>query len=238
MKYQSSKMWILILFGPPGAGKGVQASLLSEKLNLFHLEASKLIEGQIMKAKKGAFIKIGGKKCFLAKEKKFWKTGKLCSPEFVSFLVKNKIKELAKLRKSLLMEGTPRNVIDAKEIIPLLKKLYDLKNIKIIFLEISPAETLRRNSRRRICQLMRHSILYSPETKNLKHCPLDGSKLLKRKGLDDPKTIKVRIEEYKEKTLPLLNYFKKEKLKVKKIDGSLTPAEVFDSILRVLKRKR
>lgn len=238
MKYQNLKMWVLILFGPPGAGKGVQAVLLSEKLNLYHLETSKLLERQIMKASKGAFIKLGEKKYFLAKEKRLWKTGKLFSPELVSFFLKNKIRELAKLRKSLLIEGTPRSITDAKEIIPLLKKLYGLKNIKIIFLEINPNETLWRNSRRRICQLMRHSILYSSETKNLKYCPLDGSKLLRRKGLDDPKTIKIRIEEYNEKTLPLLNYFKKEKLEVKKIDGSPAPAKVFDSILKALTGKR
>ncbi len=227
-------MQVLILFGPPGAGKGVQATLLAEELNLYHLEPSKIIEEQIMKAAKGAFAEIKGKKYFLAKEKKFWRTGKLCSAEVISFWLENKIRELAKLGKNLLIEGAPRTLTDAERIIPVLKDLYGAKNIVIIFLEISPQETLWRNSHRRICQLMRHSILYSSETKNLKYCPLDGSKLVKRKGLDDPATIKIRLKEHREKTLPLLKYFKKEKMKVKKIDGSLSPAEVFKSILKTL----
>lgn len=228
-------MQVIILFGPPGAGKGLQASLLSNKLTLYHLEASKIIEANIKDKKPEAFIKIKDKKYFLAKEKKLWVTGKLCTPIVVSYWVKNKIKEIAKLKKGVLLEGTPRSLGEAKEIISLLKKLYNPKNIKILFLEIIPEETLYRNSHRRICQLMRHSILYSVETKNLKFCPLDGSKLLRREGLDDPETIKNRIKEYQKRTLPLLKYFEKQGLKVKKIDGSLPPVLVFESILDHLK---
>ncbi|MCD6148360.1 nucleoside monophosphate kinase [bacterium] len=229
---KSSK--VIILLGPPGSGKGTQAILLSEKLNLYYIETSKIIEANVMKAKKGEFISIKGNKFPLAKEKKLWKTGKLCTPEVVSFWVKEKIKELSKEKKGLVFAGSPRTLYEGKEVIPLLKKLYGRKNIKIILLHISAEETIFRNSHRRICQLMRHPILYSEETKKLKRCPLDGSKLLKRKGLDDPKVIKVRIKEYKERTLPLLDYFQKENLKIKKINGSLPPADVFKNILKSL----
>ncbi|MFQ6049925.1 MAG: adenylate kinase, partial [Candidatus Paceibacterales bacterium] len=70
---------------------------------------------------------------------------------------------------------------------------------------------------------------------NLTKCPWDGSKLIRRKKLDDPETIKIRLKEYKERTLPLFDYFKKEKLKVKKINGSPPPATVFKNILKALK---
>jgi len=56
---------------------------------------------------------------------------------------------------------------------------------------------------------MRHSILFNDETKDLTICPLDGSKLVKREGLDDPKTIKVRLKEYAERTYPIFDYFEK-----------------------------
>ena len=78
---------------------------------------------------------------------------------------------------------------------------------------------------------MRHPILYSKETEKLKRCPLDGSKLLKRKGLDDPEVIKVRLKEYQERTFPLIEYFEKEGLEVQKINGSPPPADVFKNIL-------
>ena len=228
-------MKVIILLGPPGSGKGTQAGLLAEKFNLYHLETSKLIERIIKSAKKGDFIKINGKKYDLEKEKKLWREGILCSPPFVTYLIKEKIKELNKEKKGIVFSGSPRTLYEGKEIMPILEKLYGKKNIEIILIEVSIRESIFRNSHRRICELMRHPILYSRETKNLKICCLDGSKLIKRKGLDGPETIKVRLKEYKERTFPLFSYFKKGNLKVKKINGSVSPVTVFEKILKILK---
>lgn len=230
------KPLVIIIFGPPGAGKGTQASLLAEKFNLYYLETSKILEEVFSESKKKFFV-IEGRKYSLKEEKKLWEGGKLCSPPFVTFLIKEKIKKLFQEGKNLVLAGSPRTLYEGKEIIPLLKKLYGEKNIKVVLLEISPKETILRNSHRRICQLFRHPILYSKETANLKICPLDGSKLLKRKGLDDPETIKVRLKEYKERTYPLIEYFKKEGLYIKKINGSPPPATVFENILKALQMK-
>lgn len=226
---------VIILLGPPGSGKGTQAKLISEKLNLDYIETSKIIEANVMRAKAGDFVEIKGKKYLLLKEKILWKTGKLCTPEIVSFWVKRKIKELSKEERGLVFAGSPRTLIEGKEITPLLKKIYGQENIKIFLLEISPEETIFRNSQRRICELLRHPILTTPETAKLTSCPLDGSKLLKRKGLDDPEVIKVRLKEYKERTEPLIDYFKKEGLKVKVVNGEQSVAEVFKDILKFLK---
>lgn len=80
---------------------------------------------------------------------------------------------------------------------------------------------------------MRHPILYSKETKNLKLCPLDGSKLIRRKD-DEPEVIKIRLKEYKERTFPLVKYFKERKLKVKEINGLGSVAAVFKRVLKAL----
>jgi len=225
---------IIILLGPPGAGKGTQAELLSEKLNFYYFETSKIIESKVMSAKKGDFVEIEGKKYSLLKEKKLWQTGKLCTPEVVTFWVKEKIKKLAKEKKGIVFAGSPRTLYEAKEILPLIKKLYGKENIRVLLLDIPPEVTIFRNSHRRICELRRHPILYSKETEKLTRCPLDGSKLIKRKGLDDPEVIKVRLKEYEQRTLPIIEYLKKSGLKIKKIDASLTPAEVFFKILKAL----
>jgi len=233
-KKSKKKGSVVILFGPPGAGKGTQGELLSEKLNLYYLETSKLIEDCVMNAKKGEYMVVDGKRYYFDKERENWKQGILCSPPFVTGLVIKKIKELALEGKGILMSGSPRTVFEAQKEVPLLKKLYGKDNIKVILIEISPEETLWRNSHRRICKLMRHPILYTKETKDLKICPLDGSPLLKREGLDDPETIKVRLKEYKQRTFPLLQYFKKQKIKVKKVNGEGTVEEVFKRILEAL----
>ncbi len=229
-----NKKLVLILMGPPGAGKGTQAELLADKLNLYYFETSKILERKFKEAKKGEFVIVEGKKYFIKDQKKLWLEGKLCDPPFVTYLVKEEIKKLFREGKNLVLAGSPRTLYEGEKLIPFLKKLYGSKNIKVVLLEISAKETIFRNTHRRICELMRHPILYSKETKNLKHCPLDGSKLLKRKGLDDPETIKVRLKEYKERTLPLIDFFKKQKLKVIKISGSPPPAVVFKNILKSL----
>ena len=81
----SNKKQIIIFLGPPGAGKGSQAGLLSERLSLFNFETSKIIEEGFGESKKGGFVKVGKEKYYLAKEEELWKKGILCSPPFGDF---------------------------------------------------------------------------------------------------------------------------------------------------------
>ena len=66
---------VIFLFGPPGAGKGTQAELLADRENLHYLESSKVIEFNIMKAERGGFEVIHGKKYSLVREKELWRKG-------------------------------------------------------------------------------------------------------------------------------------------------------------------
>jgi len=231
----------IILFGAPGAGKGTQAELLADKLNLYYFETSKILEQSFLSAEGNLsdkqIIEADGKKYNILDEKKLWQEGLLCHPPFVVYLVEKEIRELSKQGKNLVLAGSPRTIYEGEKMIPVLKELYNSENIRVILIDIRPEETMFRNSHRRICQLMRHPILYNEETKNLKICPLDGSKLIKRKGLDDPETIKVRLEEYKKKTYPVLEIFKKERIEVSKINGEQTVANVFNDILEAINKK-
>ncbi len=225
---------VVIIMGPPGSGKGTQAELLADRFSLYYLETSKVLEAKIMNAKKGEFVAVGNKKYFLSDEKKKWQTGFLNSDPFTNFLMRERISEYFAKGESLLLAGSPRSVDQAQDLMPFLKKLYGAKNIKVILLEVSARESIFRNSHRKICELMRHPILFSKQTIKLKSCPLDGSKLLQRKGLDDPKTIRARLEVYKNITLPMVDYFGAQGIPVKKINGSPAPAIVFKNILKAL----
>lgn len=224
---------VIIILGPPGSGKGTQAEIISAKFSLYYLESAKIIDANLVNVKEGDFVDVDGKKYFLTEEKELRNKGILMSPPLITFWMKNKIKELAESGKSLVMAGSPRTLYEAKEVMPLLKELYDFENIEIILITLSEEEAAFRSAHRRICSLVRHPILYYEETKNLKICPLDGSELITRKD-DNPEVIKKRMIEYKERTLPLLDYLKKEGYRVKEVAGQDTPAELHEDILKAL----
>lgn len=227
---------VIIIFGAPGAGKGTQAGLLAEKFSLYYFETSGIIE-KIIANTKEEFIEEDGEKFYFAKEEQLWKEGKLWDPPFVVHFAKKKIRELAKEDKSIIFAGSPRTVYEAKTEIPLLKELYGKENIKVFLIEISPEQTIFRNSHRKICELMRHPMVYSKETENLEFCPLDGSKLQKREGLDDPESIKVRLDEYKNRTVPIFEIIEKEGIEINKINGEQPVADVYENILSFLEAR-
>ena len=220
--------------GPPGSGKGTQAELLAEKFGLFQWETSSIIGRILEQAKKEEFVIIGGKKYYFEDQREIRRKGLLWDGRFIFYFTKEKIEELAKEGKGIIMSGSPRNVGEGEILIPFLKKLYVAKNIMVIVLKLSPKQTLWRNSHRRECELTTHSILYTEETKKLTKCPLDGSKLVSRKD-DKPEVIETRLKEYREKTFPLIESLKKQGLKVKEINGEQPVANVFKDILKTLK---
>ncbi|MDP2637071.1 MAG: nucleoside monophosphate kinase [bacterium] len=224
----------IIVMGSPGAGKGTQAELVSQRLNLTYLETSKLLEEKFRAPKEGEYVEAEGKKYFLTEEKKLWETGFLNSPPFVTAIVVEKIQKLFSQKKSVLFAGSPRTLEEGRVEMPLLAKLYGKENIFIIVLEVREEEVAFRNAHRRLCQLMRHPILYSKETETLQFCPLDGSPLVRREGLDDPEVMHVRLKEYRERTEPLLRYFKEEGFTVHTINGAQSVADVFGDIVKVL----
>lgn len=223
----------VIIIGPPGSGKGTQAELLADRLGIFHLETSRTIDRNLKNIKKDDFVVVDGKKISLIKEKKIRDAGELMSPPLISFWTKKEVQRLQEEGKGLVFSGSPRTVYEGEHVIPFLKDIYGLKNIKVILIKISEKETIHRNSNRRVCELLRHSIIFTEETKNLTKCPIDGSKLLIRKD-DNPDVIKFRLKQYKERTLPLIEYFKKQKLDIKEINGEQSVADVFKDILKSL----
>ncbi|MFA5348755.1 MAG: nucleoside monophosphate kinase [Candidatus Paceibacterota bacterium] len=228
---------VVIIMGPPGSGKGTQALLLVDKFGLYYYEPSKIIEAKVMNAKKGECEVLNGKKYPLLEEKKRWLTGILVSPELISSWGKSIFEKVAASNQGIVLAGTPRTLYEAENVMPVLEKLYQKKNIKTIYLTLKPEDTMYRNSHRMICTLMRHPILYNNDTKHLKTCPLDGSKLVERKGLDDPESIKVRLQEYKNRTMPVVDYLKKNKYFVKTISAAPAPSVIFNNILKALDLK-
>ena len=112
-------------------------------------------------------------------------------------------------------------------------KLYGKKNILVLELKVSDKEAIWRNVRRKICSKCRYPVPYTKETQKLTKCPKCGGLLVVR-NLDTEKTMRVRLKEYKNRTYPLLDYFKKIGIPVKKINGEQSIENVFEDILKVV----
>ncbi len=224
---------VLVLFGPPGAGKGTQAELLTQKFYFYNLDTSRVLEEKFKNAKPGEKIEISGEVFDVAEEAQKRHKGVLVSVGFTAFLMNKRIAEIHGLGKSLILSGSPRSVAEAEIEMPALEELYGKENITVLYLDLTPEQTMFRNSNRRICELMRHSILYIPENATLKRCPLDGSRLVRR-DLDTPETIKLRLEEYAQTTLPLKNYYQEKGFNFKTINAGQFVEDVFADILAAL----
>lgn len=227
------KKFVIIIIGPPGAGKGTQAELLAEKLNLFYFETSRILEKSWVKATEDDYIEVEGKKFYLLDEKKLFDNGILCSPPFVTFMVKKKIKELADSNKSIVIAGSPRTLYEGKKIMPLIVDLYGVENILTLELKISDKEAIWRNTKRRLCSKCRYPVPFTEKTQGLKKCPKCGGKLITR-TLDKADIIKTRLKQYKNRTYPLLKYFQQIGIKVKQINGEQSIESVHKDILKAI----
>lgn len=221
---------LVILFGAPGSGKSVQSNLLTEKRKMLRLESSKALEKVFLNAKEKE-IEINNKKYNLEEQEKRWREGLLCEDEFVSFVIKEGLNKLKEKEETILIDGYPRTESQAKIAVPLFLSYYSAADILVIFLNVDEEESIKRNISRRVCSLMRHSIIDTKETKNLTICPIDGSSLEKR-AVDKEDIIKKRLKLFKEKTLPVLDYFASQKITVTYIDGSGTISDVFFRALK------
>ncbi|MBI4138321.1 MAG: nucleoside monophosphate kinase [Candidatus Wildermuthbacteria bacterium] len=231
---RSSNPRVVLLFGPPGAGKGTQAELLAERFGWSHVESSKFLEHWITTTPSEARVEIEGNFYTAQDQQKKWETGILMDPPLVAYLLKGEVRRLRETGQSIVTSGAFRTLYEAQSALPLAFELYGKENIRVVSLNLSEDGSVFRNSHRRICSLLRHPVLYGEETKNLTACPLDGSLLLKRKGLDDPETIRVRLREYNERTKPVFQYLESQGLPAVDVNADQTPSRVFEDIQKAI----
>ena len=228
-----SKERLYIFLGAPGSGKGTQTLLLADKLRLARIEMSKLLEERFLKAQPGEYVESGGKKYYVARQQELWKSGVLNETPFVADTVMTRLRRLKQEGRGILLEGFPRAIEQMEYLMPFALESFGKENIIVLYLDIKEEDTIFRNTHRRICELLRHPILYVKETEQLTLCPLDGSKLVTR-SLDTPEITKKRLAIFKKETLPLLEYFEKHGIPVNRVSGAGSVSEVFDRISKVV----
>lgn len=220
---------IAVVYGPPGAGKGTQANLLEDLAGFIHFDTGKYIEQVIRDPKNQNNPAI-------ATEKKKFDSGVLCSPEWVLKIVREEMLELSKTGFNIAFSGSPRTEFEAfgdkdnEGLISVFEKTYGKENVYIFLLNISPESSIKRNSDRLVCSICARPVLALVK---IDSCPVCGASFRKR-SLDNPETIKVRLEEYKNRTYPIIEKLKTMEFKINEIDGEPLPYKVFEEIKKLL----
>jgi len=222
----------VIIYGPPGSGKGTQSELLVRINNFINFDSGRYLEKELHSPQ-------ANKNPILKKEKKLFDSGKLNSPSFVLKIVKRETNKLATLKENIVYSGSPRTLYEAfgnkknKGLIQLLTQIFGKKNIYIIFLKVPPKVSIQRNSARRVCSICGLQALSNSKNST---CSLCGGKLTKR-ILDKPEIIKIRIKEFEKRTLPIIQELKKSKFKIYEINGLLKPFHIYEQIKKILQLK-
>ena len=225
-------MYALIIYGPPGAGKGTQANLLADALDGTHIDTGKYLEEIVNDpARQNDPV--------IQHEKKLFDEGLLLTPGFVLPLIKARAAEVGRARMSVIFSGIPRTLYDAFGdattigLLAELEKYYKKNNIVIIYLETLPELSLTSNSSRLVCSVCSRPVL-NRDRLDRKYCDFCGGELRKR-SLDNPEAIKVRLQEFENKTLPLITEFKNHGYQVETLDSAPPPYQIFQKIISLLK---
>lgn len=210
----------LILFGPPGAGKGTQAARLQDDFRLPYVAT-----GDILRAAKAEGSELG-----LA-AKRYMDAGELVPDELVVDLIIDRI-EQDDCKDGFILDGFPRTRPQADALGAAFERLG--RRITAVLLIDTPDEAvISRISGRRVS--VRTGRPYHIETDPPKHegrCDVDGSRLVQRDD-DRPEVVKKRLEVYHRETEPLIEYYDEKGL-LRRIDGTRSPTEVHDHIRAVL----
>lgn len=210
----------LILLGPPGAGKGTQASAIVEKFNIPHIST-----GDIFRANIKEKTELG------KKVEEYMNKGLLVPDELVVSIVKDRLTK-DDCKKGFLLDGFPRTVVQAEALDEELKNM-SLKIDKVINIEANKEVLIERIIGRRICKDCgaTYHVKFSPP-KQEGICDKCGGELYQRED-DKIETVVKRIEVYAEQTKPLIDYYAEKGLLLN-VDGTKDKEEVFKDIVRAL----
>ena len=210
----------LILFGPPGAGKGTQAERLRKDFELPYIATGDMLRSNVKEQ-----TELG------KQAKAYMDAGDLVPDELILAMAADRLAE-DDAQDGFILDGFPRTIEQAQA---LEKQLSDMgrRVTAALLIDVPDEEVIRRLSGRRMCVKSGHS--YHVEFDPPKHdgvCDQDGSRLVQRDD-DKPEVIENRLRVYHEKTKPLVDYYDKLGL-MRRIDGTREPADVHGHIRAVI----
>lgn len=199
----------VILFGPPGAGKGTQARVLAEKFAIKHISTGDLLRAQVK-----ANTALG------QQASQFMNSGQLVPDSLILAMVEEEIKQAS----GFVLDGFPRSLEQAQALREMLERL-KMPLDRVILLDVPDQVLVERLGMRRFCpQCQRTYHLVSNKPKQEGVCDVDHA-VLKQRTDDQEEVIRKRLKVYHEQTEPMLQYFESNP-GVVKLSGEGTIEEV------------
>ncbi|MGB9618958.1 MAG: adenylate kinase [Armatimonadota bacterium] len=183
----------IVLFGPPGSGKGTQAGLLEQKYGAAHIST-----GDILREAVANGTPIG------LKAKAYMDRGELVPDDVVIAIAKDKIASIGD--DGFILDGFPRTIAQAEALDEALANLGRSLEA-VVNLRVDRDELIRRLSGRRVCPSCGEPYhVDSKPPKEAGKCDLCGAELIQRDD-DKPEAVANRLQVYEAKTAPLLDYY-------------------------------
>lgn len=210
----------LVLYGPPGSGKGTQAEFLRERFTIPQIST-----GDILRAETAAGTELG------RRAKEIMDRGDLVSDDIMIGIIRKRLTE-PDCADGFILDGFPRTIPQAQALDGVMHELgreFD----RVIYLKVDTEELVARLSDRWLCPTCgrTYSIRANPPAVG-NRCRVDGTELIQRED-DRPEAARRRIDVYLRDTLPVLDYYRPRGLVVE-VDGMGDIEEVRRRILASL----
>ena len=205
---------VVILLGPPGAGKGTQAARAAEHLGLPHVAT-----GDLFRENLSTGSELG------RRAREYMDSGRLVPDELVLDMLFERVSR-PDCEKGYVLDGFPRTLVQARS---LDTRLGDDVTADIVDLVVPREELVRRAAGRLVCSgcgRVYHQQSSPPAAEG--RCDACGG-TLERRADDDPDVVRERLQVYERQTRPVLDYYR-ESGRLCSVDGSQSPDEVFESL--------
>ncbi|WP_461205183.1 adenylate kinase [Clostridium sp. DL1XJH146] len=208
----------IILLGPPGAGKGTQAKLISKRYSIPHISTGDIFRKNIKEK-----TQLG------VEAKNYLDKGLLVPDELTIKIVEDRLSN-DDCVDGFLLDGFPRTVDQAEALDKYLKNKQNKIDFALL-IDVPMDLIVDRMTGRRVCPNCGASyhVKFNP-TKVQGKCDLCGSEIIQRKD-DNEETVKDRLDVYEKQTAPLVNYYLNEETLLK-VDGNRQIEKVFEEICR------
>lgn len=211
----------LILLGPPGAGKGTQAKMLTEEFSIPQISTGDILRAAV---KEGTEM---GKKA-----KEFMDAGGLVPDEVVVGIVRDRLQE-SDCTNGFILDGFPRTVAQADALQTSLVEMSKELD-RVISLDVDAEALVERLTGRRTCKECGrgYHVKFDPSSEE-GICDACGGVLFQRDD-DQEETIRKRLQVYADQTSPLISYYRDAGL-LMELDGMLPITQVQEKMLALLR---